>query len=73
MDGQAMKHLRDNNISYINHCVFAGKIGLTLIFRGILFLLHAVLPVVDLPARWNLEDTARKLTVWNNSTQGRKK
>ena len=60
-----MKHLKKNNETYLNHLLFAGKIGLTLIFRGIIFLLHAMLPICEIPNRWNLTSTIIKLQEWN--------
>ena len=67
-----MKHLEDNNETYISHMLFAGKIGLSLIFRGILFLLHAILPIENIPKRWNLESTSIKLYRWHEYTIERK-
>ena len=58
-------HLEDNNETYTSHFMFAGKIGVNLVFRGVLFLLHAVFPVCNIPKRWNLENTLEKLYNWN--------
>ena len=63
-----MKHLKKNNETYFNHFLFASKVGLTLMFRGWLFLVHAVLPVGNIPKRWNIENTLQKLQEWNNYT-----
>jgi hypothetical protein len=60
-----MKHLEKNNETYFSHMLFAGKIGLTLILRGVVFMLHALLPVCELPRFLNLEDTSKKLYEWN--------
>jgi len=59
------KHLKKNNETYLSHLLFAGKIGLTLIFRGIIFLLHGVLPICKIPEQWNLNNTTIKLQEWN--------
>ena len=59
-----MSHLKENNETYISHLLFSGKIGLTLVFRGVMFLLHALVPICKLPARWNLNATALKLEEW---------
>jgi len=67
-----VKHLKENKETYLSHLFFAGKVGLTLIFRGVLFLLHALLPFRDIPKRWNLESTSIKLYRWNEYTIKRK-
>tara|TARA_Y100001938_G_C7966816_1_gene367234 strand:+ start:457 stop:666 length:210 start_codon:yes stop_codon:yes gene_type:complete len=66
-----MKHLIKNNETYFSHFKFAAKIGLSLTFRGIIFLLHAVLPICDIPKKWNLENTLEKLYKWNVYTNER--
>jgi hypothetical protein len=63
-----MKHLKNNNETYISHFLFASKVGLTLIFRGWLFMFHAILPMGDMPKRWNLENTLQKVQEWNEYT-----
>ena len=68
-----MKHLRENRESYIAHLKFAGKIGLTLIRHGLVFLLHALLPMIEIPKRLNLEATRNKLDDWNSHTIRRRK
>jgi len=59
-----MEHLKKNNENYISHFLFASKIGLTLIFRGWLFIFHAFLPIGNIPKQWNIEDTLQKLQEW---------
>jgi ABC-type uncharacterized transport system YnjBCD permease subunit len=54
-----MKHLQENNETYLSHFKFAFTIGATLIFRGTIFLFH-------------LEATCKKLKDWNNYTEQRK-
>ena len=60
-----MKHLSQNKETYLTHLLFAGKIGLTLIFRGAIFILHALFPICDIPRQWNLSSTHSKLQEWN--------
>ena len=67
-----MKHLSHNNETYISHLTFASKVGLTLIFRGIIFLLHAIFPICKVPKKWNLENMSVKLHKWNKYTNRRK-
>ena len=56
-----MKHLKDNNETYLSHFLFASKVGINLIFRGILFLIHAILPICDIPKKWNLSNEEKIL------------
>jgi len=67
-----MGHLKRNNETYISHLLFAGKVGLTLIFRGIIFLLHGILPICKIPKFLNLKSTSDKLYKWNEHTYRRK-
>ena len=63
-----MIHLRENNETYLSHLLFAGKIGLTLIFRGFIFLLHALMPICNIPKKWNLRSIITQLEKWNTYT-----
>ena len=67
-----MGHLKKNNETYLSHLLFAGKVGLTLIFRGIIFLLHAIFPICSIPNKWNLKNVSIKLYKWNEYTIRRK-
>jgi len=60
-----MKHLKENNETYLSHFLFAGRVGATLTFRGIMFLLHAVFPFCEVPKKWNLSSTSSALRKWN--------
>jgi len=68
-----MNHLQKNNETYLSHLLFSGKIGLTLICRGIIFLLHAVLPICNIPKSLNLKNTTDKLYEWNQYTHKRQR
>jgi hypothetical protein len=68
-----MKHLRENNETYFSHLRFAGWIGISLVFRGIIFLFHGLFPMVELSKRFNLEVTIEKLTAWNEYAKKRTK
>ena len=68
-----MNHLKENNETYFNHLRFAGRIGLSLIFRGVVFLLHGLLPVLNVPRIFNLEATIEKLSEWEEYTEKRVK
>ena len=60
-----MKHLINNNETYLGHLLFAGNVGLTLVTTGCIFLLHAILPICNIPSKWNLSNTTAKLEKWN--------
>ena len=66
-----MRHLKDNNETYINHFKFASKIGTTLIFRGVVFILHAFVPFYNVPRKWNLENIMKKTRDWDEYTKKR--
>jgi len=66
-----MKHLRENNKTYLSHLRFASWIGISLVLRGIVFLLHGLFPMVEMPKRFNLETTVKKLSEWNEYAKER--
>ena len=68
-----MGHLKKHNETYLSHLLFAGKIGLTLTFQGIVFLLHAVFPICGLPKFLNLKSISDKSYAWNEYTIKRKR
>ena len=63
-----MKHLKNNNETYFSHLLFASKVGLNLIIRGIIFVIHAFVPVCEIPKKYNLEATLEKIKKWNEYT-----
>jgi len=60
-----VEHLEKNSETYYVHLKFAATIGLTLVCRGGIFLLHGLFPVCDIPKKLNIEDTRDKLNEWN--------
>ena len=66
-----MSHLEKNNETYFSHLKFATVVGLTLLFRGGIFILHGLFPVHDVPKKLNLEDTRDKLDGWNKHAEER--
>jgi len=66
-----MRHLKENNETYLSHLRFAGWIGISLVVRGTMFLLHGLFPVVEMPNRFNLESTVEKLAEWNEYAKER--
>jgi len=67
-----MSHLKDNNTTYLSHLLFAGKIGLTLLFVSMLFLLHAVFPIRNVPEKWNLKKMCIKFSLWDEEVEKKK-
>ena len=66
-----MKHLDDNSETYFSHLKFATTVGLTLMFRGVIFILHGFFPVCDISKELNLENTHSKLKEWNDYAERR--
>jgi len=64
-------HLKDNNETYVSHFVFASKIGLHLLIRSIVFLVHAVIPLIVIPKKMNLSSTCELITHWNAHSKSR--
>ena len=67
-----MDHLEKNRETYFSHLKFATTIGLTLLFRGGIFILHGLFPICNMPKKINLEDTRDQLDAWNKCAEGRK-
>jgi len=66
-----VEHLEKNNETYFSHFKFAAVIGLTLMFRGVIFVLHGIFPICGVPKELNLEDTRDKLDEWNDHAEQR--
>ena len=66
-----MGHLEENSETYFSHFKFAVTIGLTLMFRGGIFVLHGLFPAYDIPKELNLENTRDKVSGWNDHTEQR--
>jgi hypothetical protein len=66
-----MSHLRENNETYFSHLKFAGWVGLSLILRGVIFLVHGILPIIRVPKIFNLEATVEKMSEWEEYTRKR--
>jgi len=66
-----VSHCSKNNETYFSHLLFATKIGATLTFRGMIFILHGFMPICRIPKRFNLEDTCDKIKNWNDYADSR--
>jgi len=71
LGSEKVEHLEENNETYFSHLKFATAIGLTLLFRGGIFVLHGLFPVCDVPKELNLENTSDKLNGWNDHAKRR--
>ena len=68
-----MKHLKENNETYLSHLKFAGKMGLQLILRGALFILHGLMPLYNMPNSLNLNGTCKLINKWNTYAKDRRR
>ena len=59
-------------MSYLEHLLFAGKVGAFLFSRAMAFVFHAVFPMWNITSGWNLEATYQQLKLWNDETHLRK-
>ena len=56
-----MKHLRENNETYWSHFRFAVCLGIKLLCRGILLIIHGVFPFLPIPKKYNISDKKLRL------------
>ena len=63
------KHLKERKITYLQHFIFAMKISLKLTFASTAFLIHALLPFIEIPYNLNLESVALYLFEKNNELE----
>jgi hypothetical protein len=68
-----MKHLRENNETYFSHLKFAGAMGIQLLVRGIVFILHGLFPVCEVPKCIDLRNTCELINKWNDYAKRRRR
>ena len=68
-----MKHLKENNETYLSHMLFAGKMSIHLFIRSFFFMFHAIFPFIDVPESFNLKNTCKLITKWNKYAKKRKR
>jgi hypothetical protein len=68
-----MKHLEENNETYLSHLVFAGKMSIHLFIRSVFFMFHAFFPFFEVPESLNLKNTCKLINEWNDHAKERKK
>ena len=67
-----MKHLRENNETYFSHLKFAGTIGIQLALRGVIFVLHGLFPVCEVPKSLDLNSTCELISKWYTYAKNRR-
>lgn len=67
-----MKHLEENNETYLSHLLFAGIIGLHFLISGSFLIIHGVFPFINAPKRYNLNNTCKLITRWDKYARDRK-
>ena len=67
-----MKHLRENNETYLSHLIFANKVAAHLCCTGICLIVHSIIPCWDPPESFNLDSMCRKIQAWNDYAIQRK-
>ena len=68
-----MKHLRENNETYFGHLKFACTVGIQLFIRGIILILHGLLPVCEVPKSLDLNNTCELISKWNTYAKSRRR
>ena len=64
-----LNHLKENNVSYLQHLRFAAGVSVRLFASSVYFIVHALLPFVPIPYWLNLESTALYLFEKNNELE----
>jgi len=67
-----MKHLDENNETYLSHLIFAFKIAIQLYLSSVFFIVHAIFPFWAMPINFNLDATCKKIQKWNDYALQRK-
>ena len=68
-----MRHLKENNETYLSHLKFAGTMGIQLLLRGVVFILHALFPICEVPKSLDLKSTCELFIEWHDYSQRRRK
>ncbi len=56
-----MKHLKENNETYISHLKFATGIGVGFLYRSVFFIIHGFVPCTEIPKQFNFDATLKWL------------
>tara|TARA_Y100000114_G_C11706810_1_gene301380 strand:+ start:333 stop:554 length:222 start_codon:yes stop_codon:yes gene_type:complete len=61
-----VKHLKENNQTYVSHIKFAWRIALHMLVSSCFLLIHGLLPFVPIPKLFSLEGMTHKMKKWDN-------
>ena len=67
-----MKHLEENNETYLSHLLFASIIGLHFLISGSFLIIHGLFPFINAPKRYSLNNTCKLITRWDKYARNRK-
>jgi hypothetical protein len=68
-----MKHLKENNETYLSHMMFAAKMSIHLLIRSFFFMFHAIFPFINVPESLNLKNTCKLINKWNKYAKKRRR
>ena len=60
-----MKHLKENNETYLSHLKFAWTAACHMIISSCFFLIHGLLPLIPIPKQFNLNRMLQKVRKWD--------
>jgi hypothetical protein len=63
------KHLEKRDITYFHHFKFACSIGLKMLVSSVFFLIHGVVPIIQMPPSLNLKSMADHLLEKNRGQE----
>tara|TARA_Y100000114_G_C11748646_1_gene323015 strand:+ start:881 stop:1096 length:216 start_codon:yes stop_codon:yes gene_type:complete len=66
-----MKHLKENNETYLSHLKFALLLSIGFFSRSIVFLVHSIFPFVPIPKMLNVEKTLKWIKTIKEYTDNR--
>tara|TARA_R100001086_G_scaffold226082_1_gene144623 strand:- start:73 stop:282 length:210 start_codon:yes stop_codon:yes gene_type:complete len=67
-----MKHLEENNETYLSHLKFAWTAAFHMIISSCFFLVHGLVPLIPIPKLFNLGRMSQRMRKWDTYTQIRK-
>jgi len=67
-----MKHLEENNETYLSHLKFAWTAAFHMIISSCFFLAHGLVPLIPIPKLFNLGRMSQRMRKWDTYTQIRK-
>ena len=67
-----MRHLKENNETYLSHLKFAWTAAFHMIISSCFFLIHGLLPLFPIPKEFNLGRMLQKVRKWDAYSQIRK-